>query len=132
MHVMLYNGSVYLLTVTGANILNLILYQTSSGTLSYAGAITSSLNSVLTCRFLLDLRQADRRATAPTSPSAASSLDFNVVVAGSSQTVSRRSLPAFVASMGSEVPTGLDFVDVIARDPDEANEEVSREVGALP
>ena len=34
---------------------------------------------------------------------------------------SRGSLPAFVASMGAEVRTGLDFVDAIARNPEAAN-----------
>ncbi|PIL23404.1 hypothetical protein GSI_14715 [Ganoderma sinense ZZ0214-1] len=133
MRIMLYNGSIYFLTITGMNILNLILYQTSSGDVTYASSITNFLSVVLTCRFLLDLRKADRTANAPTSLGAVASLNFDAMGAGGSQTVSRRSLPAFVASMGSEVQTGLDFVDAIARDvPDEANEEVSREVEALP
>ncbi|KAM5543404.1 hypothetical protein V8D89_002655 [Ganoderma adspersum] len=121
MRVMLYNGSIYFLVITGMNILNLILYQISSGALTYAGIITSPLSIVLTCRFLLDLRQADRTANAPPSLGAVPSLNFDVVDGG--QTASRRSLPAFVASMGSEVHTGLDFVDEIARNPEAAANE---------
>ena len=62
-----------------------------------------------------------------------SSLNFDGV--GGSQNGSRRSLPALVASMGSEIPTGLDFVDSIARDADSLSrpdEEVPREVEPSP
>ena len=79
-----------------------------------------SLSIVLTCRFLLDLRRADRTANAPTSLGEVSSLNFDNV--DGAHDSSRGSLPAFVASMGSEVRTGLDFVDAIARNPEAGNE----------
>ncbi|KAI1794385.1 hypothetical protein LXA43DRAFT_996881 [Ganoderma leucocontextum] len=91
-------------------------YQTSSGAATYASIVTNPcvnpfLSIVLTCRFLLDLRQADRTANPPSSLMAVPSLNFEFVENG--QNDSRRSLPAFIASMGSEVHTGLHFVDSI-------------------
>ncbi|PIL32845.1 hypothetical protein GSI_04962 [Ganoderma sinense ZZ0214-1] len=73
------------------------------------------LTAILICRFLFDLRQADRTTAAASSPSGMQSLnldlDFNVSV--HSQGHRSSTLPAFVASMGEPVYTGIRFVDEI-------------------
>ncbi|KAM5533761.1 hypothetical protein V8D89_012536 [Ganoderma adspersum] len=82
--------------------------------ISYA---INPVTTVLTCHFLFELRQADRTGMTPSSPSAMSSLDFNV--ATDSQR-SRGTLPAFFASMGSQISTGLHFEDPAGGDEDAA------------
>lgn len=73
---------------------------------------------VLTCRFLFDLRKADRTATIPSSPSAVPSLIFNHL---NSSQHSRGTLPAFIASMGLQIPAGAPFgVETTGRDEDAA------------
>lgn len=66
-----------------------------------------SIESILICHFLLDLHKADRTGTTISSP-AVSSLNF----ARGSESLDGRigTLPAFIASMGSEISSGLHFV----------------------
>ncbi|PIL23423.1 hypothetical protein GSI_14734 [Ganoderma sinense ZZ0214-1] len=79
-----------------------------------AADIGPQLTFVLTCRFLFALRRADHTATTTTS-SGVSSLDFNVATDSHR---SRSALPAFIASMGSQLSTpGLHFGD--GRDEEE-------------
>ncbi|KAM5536091.1 hypothetical protein V8D89_010190 [Ganoderma adspersum] len=118
--VMLYNGSTYFIAITAMNILSVILSQVASiPAIANIGADNiAPLTAVLTCRFLLDLRQADRTPTTASSPSAVPSLNFAAGFEGSGGT-----LPAFIASMGSVVYTGLRLVD--SRAEDEANVDMS-------
>ena len=85
------------------------------------------MTTVLTCHFLFALRQAER-TTSPSSPSEIPSLNF-ASAASHSGTGSLETLPAFIASMGSEVNTGLHFVDSAGTDLDGARsrETTSRE-----
>lgn len=69
--------------------------------------------AVLTCHFLFALRQADRTATTPSSLSEIPSLNF-ASAASCFGPSSHGSLPAFIASIGSEVNTGLHFVDGVS------------------
>ena len=64
---------------------------------------------------------------APSSPSALSSLDFNV--ATDSQH-SRGTLPAFFASMGSQISTGLHFEEPAGGDGDAAKGTADERVSA--
>ena len=85
------------------------------------------MTTILTCHFLIALRQAER-TTSPSSPSEIPSLNFAPAVSRSE--MSRpETLPAFIASMGSEVNTGLHFVDSAGTDLDGARsrEATSRE-----
>ena len=85
------------------------------------------MTTILTCHFLFALRQAER-TTAPSSPSEVPSLNF-ASAASRSGLSSHETLPAFIASMGSEVNTGLHFVDSAGTDLDGARsrEATSRE-----
>lgn len=104
-HVMLYNGSVYFIVITAINILNIILTPIASPVGVSLGSIATIANNpvtaVLTCHFLFDLREANRSGAPPSSPSALPSLH----IAGGSQDGSHGALPAFIASMGSQLHT---------------------------
>ncbi|PIL23447.1 hypothetical protein GSI_14758 [Ganoderma sinense ZZ0214-1] len=79
------------------------------------GLAIGPLTAVLICRFILALRRADRdTATTPSSPSGNPSLVF----AGGSNPDSSRAttLPEFVAALGSEVHTGMYFLDPVSAD----------------
>lgn len=82
------------------------------------------MTAVMTCDFLLDLHQASRILTTTSAPSAVSSLNFATGRQGS-----RSALPAFIASIGSQVHTGFNFVDSPGADEAQLNEENIREEG---
>ncbi|KAI1794950.1 hypothetical protein LXA43DRAFT_95257 [Ganoderma leucocontextum] len=110
--VMLHNGSVYFIVITVMNIIDTALSQAPSDFIAtYAIFPTSPVTAVLTCHFLLDLHQANRTGTTPSSPSA--SLNFAAGRRGS-----HSALPAFIVSMGSQVRTGLNFVHSMGTDED--------------
>lgn len=87
------------------------------------------MTAVLISHFLFNLRQSDRTAVVPSSPSAVPSLNIVEIV----EEDPAGTLPAFIASMGSRVDIGLPFVDQMDTDGDMAhmNEGVSREEGLL-
>lgn len=68
--------------------------------------VCERMTAVLIAHFLLDLRRSDRTANVPSSPSAIPSLN----IAGDVQE-DHGALPAFIASMGSQIDTGLGLVD---------------------
>ena len=76
------------------------------------------VTAVLTCHFIFDLREAHRSAAPPSSPSAIPSLYF---AGGSPEDGSHGALPAFIASMGSQLQSpGLRLMesDVMRQDAD--------------
>nr|VWP00855.1 N/A [Ganoderma boninense] len=79
------------------------------------------LTSALTCRFLLDLHQADRTTRAPSSLSAMPSLDFGAVSELEANNPDRETLPAFIASMGEPVYMGSHFADFAGEEDDVAH-----------
>ena len=81
--------------------------------------IRARLTSILICRFLLDLRQADRTTGVASSPSAVQSLNLNLNVSLRSQEHGTVTLPAFIAPMGEPIYTGLRFADEIGSGADE-------------
>ena len=80
-----------------------------------------SVTAVLTSRFLLNLQQADRTATATrkSAPMAAASESLTIAAGGSRSRARHRTLPAFIASMGELVRTELDIGDSTAMDEEE-------------
>nr|VWO96667.1 Zn(2)-C6 fungal-type domain-containing protein [Ganoderma boninense] len=113
MRVMLYNGSVYYITIIGVNVLNVVLQAVPNIYLlpdaDVAASVTIPLTTVLISRFILDLQQAaGRTAATPSAPSQVTSLDFATMEHGSSAT-SRGpgTLAAFITSMGTDVHMGL-------------------------
>ncbi|KAM5545109.1 hypothetical protein V8D89_001220 [Ganoderma adspersum] len=115
--VLLYNGSTYFIIITIMNVLESILSQAPSVLAlgNFATYASPPLTAILICRFLFDLRQADRTTAAALSPSAIQSLNLNLDLNASvrSQAHGTATLPAFVASMGEPVYTGIRFVDEI-------------------
>ncbi|KAI1786714.1 hypothetical protein LXA43DRAFT_756012 [Ganoderma leucocontextum] len=100
------------------NVLNMILTPISSPAGIALGSVATIANNpvtaVLTCHFLFDLRQANRSAAPPSSPSELPSLNFPAGSQGGPQV-----LPPFIASMGSQLHTpGVRFVDAIVGDED--------------
>ncbi|PIL23493.1 hypothetical protein GSI_14804 [Ganoderma sinense ZZ0214-1] len=102
--VMLYNGSFYFIVITAMNVLNMILTPIATPVGVSLGSIATIANNpvtaVLTCHFLFDLREAHRSAASPSSPSALPSLNFP---GDSSEAGGHGALPAFIASMGSQL-----------------------------
>nr|VWO95332.1 BZIP domain-containing protein [Ganoderma boninense] len=95
--------------LTGMNILTMILARTqdqSGPSLeNVASIMTNPMTAVLISHFLLDLRRSDRTANIASSPSAVPSLNIAGDIAED-----HGALPAFIASMGSLVDTGLQLV----------------------
>ncbi|KAM5534008.1 hypothetical protein V8D89_012328 [Ganoderma adspersum] len=87
--------------ITVLDIAIMILFQDPDTVIygSFASLFLAPVTMALTCRFLLDLHQANRGARAPSLPSRIPSLNF---AAPDSEPI-QESLPAFIASMGSLV-----------------------------
>ncbi|PIL23300.1 hypothetical protein GSI_14610 [Ganoderma sinense ZZ0214-1] len=113
------NRSIYFMVLTGMNVLMMILsrIQDQSGPSleNVASIMINPMTAVLIAHFLFDLRRSDRTANVPSSPSAIPSLN----IAGDIQE-DHGTLPAFIASMGSRLDTGLHFVDVLDAEEDMA------------
>ncbi|PIL23416.1 hypothetical protein GSI_14727 [Ganoderma sinense ZZ0214-1] len=99
---MLYNGSMYFIIITVLDVLVLILFQDPDTVIygNFATLFLTPATMALTCRFLLDLHQANREATAPSLPSGIPTLNF---APSTDSQPTREALPAFIASMGSLV-----------------------------
>ncbi|KAM5533405.1 hypothetical protein V8D89_012955 [Ganoderma adspersum] len=90
--------------ITAMNVLNMLFIPIASPIGITLGSIANITNNpvtaVLTCHFLFDLREAHRSAAPPSSPSAVPSL---YLAEGSPEEGSPGALPAFIASMGSQL-----------------------------